>query len=50
MVELKDFGENNVEIKLRSIQEEKKEQKEEFSRRKKGTDTPHPNLLPQRER
>ncbi len=50
MVELKDFGENNVEIKLRSIQEEEKEQKRDLVEDKKGTDTPHPNLLPQKER
>ena len=40
MVELKDFGENNVEIKLRSIQEE--EQKRYLIEDKKGTDTPRP--------
>jgi len=40
MVELKDFEENNVEIKLRSIQEE--EQKRYLIEDKKGTDTPRP--------
>ena len=49
MVELKDFGENNVEIKLRSIQEE--EQKKELIEDKRGTITPHftPSPSPKKE-
>ena len=39
MVEMKDFGENNIGIKLKSIQEE---QKRDLVEDKKGTDTPHP--------
>jgi len=42
--------ENVIEIKLGSIQEEEKEEKRDLIEDKKGTDTPHPNLLPQRER
>ena len=40
MVELKESEKNNVEIKLRSIQEEPKR---DLIEDKKGTDTPHPN-------
>src|SRR3990167_7885970 len=40
VVEIKDFEENNVEIKLRSIQEE--EEKRYLIEDKKGTDTPRP--------
>ena len=50
VVEMLEGEENVIEIKLGSIQEEEKEEKRDLIEDKKGTDTPHPNLLPQRER